>query len=101
MRELKRRFQVCPPLRERKFVLRWVTYGVVLTIRGKYPNDGDYVKRQQDQPDYDAWFRRQAQAGRDSANAGDLISAEDVGAEFSARRAETLRKLAGSARKPG
>jgi predicted transcriptional regulator len=53
----------------------------------------DYVKRQQDQAEYDAWFHRQVQAGLASANAGDLIEAEDVEAEFSVRRAETLRKL--------
>jgi predicted transcriptional regulator len=53
----------------------------------------DYVKRQQDEAEYDAWFRRQVQAGLDSANAGNLISAEEVEAEFAARRAETRRKL--------
>lgn len=55
----------------------------------------DYVKRQMDQAEYDAWFRRQVQAGLDSANAGNLVPAEDVEAEFAARRAETARKLGG------
>jgi len=53
----------------------------------------DYVKRQQDEAEYDAWFRRQLQVGLDSANAGNLISAEEVETEFAARRAETRRKL--------
>jgi predicted transcriptional regulator len=53
----------------------------------------DYVKRQQDETEYDAWFRRQVQIGLDSANAGNLMSAEEVETEFAARRAETRRKL--------
>jgi predicted transcriptional regulator len=53
----------------------------------------DYVKRQQDEAEYDAWLRRQVQAGLDSANAGNLISAEEVETAFAARRAETRRKL--------
>jgi predicted transcriptional regulator len=53
----------------------------------------DYVKRQQDEAEYDVWFRRQVQAGLDSANAGKLISAEVVETAFAARRAETHRRL--------
>ena len=56
----------------------------------------DFVKQQQDAAEHDTWFKRQVQAGLDSANAGRLISAEDVEAEFSARRAETRRKLTGN-----
>jgi predicted transcriptional regulator len=41
---------------------------------------------------YDDWFRRQVLIGLESANAGKLIPAEDVEAEFAARRAETRRK---------
>ncbi len=52
----------------------------------------DFVK-QQDAAEHDAWFRRQVQAGLDSANAGRLLSAEEVDAEFAIRRAETRRKL--------
>lgn len=44
-------------------------------------------------PAYDEWFRRQVQAGLDDANAGRVVSGEEVEAEFAARRAETLRKL--------
>ena len=53
----------------------------------------DFVRQQQDATEHDAWFRRQVQAGLDSANAGRLVPAEDVEAEFSARRAKTRRKL--------
>jgi len=54
----------------------------------------DYVKRQQEAADDDAWFRRQVQIGIDQANAGQLIPAEEAEAEFVARRAATLQKLA-------
>ena len=50
----------------------------------------------EDVAEHDAWFRRQVQAGLDSANAGRLVSAEDVEAEFSARRAETRLKPKGN-----
>lgn len=53
----------------------------------------DFVRQQQDASEHDAWLRSQAQAGLDSANAGRLVSAADVEAEFAARRAETRRKL--------
>ncbi len=53
----------------------------------------DYVKRQEDEAEYDAWFRRQVRAGVDSANSGSLISAEEVEIEFAARRAETRRNF--------
>jgi predicted transcriptional regulator len=53
----------------------------------------DYVKRQQDEAEYDSWFRRQVQVGLDSANAGNLLAAEEVETAFAARRAETRRKL--------
>lgn len=53
----------------------------------------DYVRQQNEVAAHDAWFLRQVQQGLDSANAGRLVSAEDVEAEFSARRAKTRRKL--------
>lgn len=56
----------------------------------------DFVKEQQEAAEHDAWFRRQVQAGLDSANAGRLVPAEDVEAEFAARRTKTRRKLAGA-----
>lgn len=33
----------------------------------------DVVRQQQEEDKHDAWFRRQVQIGRDSADAGDLI----------------------------
>lgn len=56
----------------------------------------DFVRQQQEAAEHDAWFRREVQAGIDSANAGELISADDVEAEAAAWRAETRRKLSGS-----
>ena len=53
----------------------------------------DFVKQQQDAAEHDAWFRRQVQVGLDSANAGRLVAADDVEAEFATRREETRRKL--------
>lgn len=50
----------------------------------------DYVKRQRAAADYDTWFRKEVQIGRDSANAENLISAEDVEAEFSKRRSQSI-----------
>jgi predicted transcriptional regulator len=55
----------------------------------------EYVRRQRDEQEYDAWFRLQVQAGIEDADAGRIVSADDVKAEFAARRAETLRKLDG------
>ncbi|MDI5934363.1 CopG family ribbon-helix-helix protein [Halomonas kalidii] len=57
----------------------------------------DFVREQQEAAAHDAWFRREVQAGIDAANAGDVISADEVEAEAAAWRAETQRKLTGSA----
>jgi predicted transcriptional regulator len=51
------------------------------------------VLQQQSSADHDAWFRQQVQAGLDSANAGNLVSAADVEAQFAARRAATSSKI--------
>ena len=56
----------------------------------------EFVQQQQEAAEYDAWFRREVQVGIDSANAGELISAEDIEAEAAAWRAATRRKLSGS-----
>ena len=55
----------------------------------------DFVKQQQETAEHDAWFRREVQIGVDAANAGDVVSAEEVEAEAAAWRAKTLRKMAG------
>lgn len=56
----------------------------------------DFVQQQQEAAEHDAWFRREVQAGIDSANAGELIAAEDMKAEAAAWRAQTRRKLSDS-----
>lgn len=53
----------------------------------------DFVQKQQDASDYDVWFRSQVQAGLDSANAGRLVPAEEVEAEFARRRELTRQKI--------
>ena len=49
--------------------------------------------RQRKAAEHDAWFRRQVQAGPDSANAGRLIPAAEVEARFAEKRAATRRAL--------
>jgi predicted transcriptional regulator len=56
-----------------------------------------YVAGQHEVAAHDDWFRQQVQIGMDSANAGRLLSAEDVEAEAAAWREETRRKVAGQA----
>ncbi len=56
----------------------------------------DFVRQQQEATEHDAWFRRQVKIGLDSANTGNLVSAEEVEAEFTARRAATRRRLEAS-----
>lgn len=53
----------------------------------------DFVRQQQNAKEHDVWFRRQVQAGLDSANAGNLISASEVKAKFAAKRALTRKNL--------
>ena len=43
--------------------------------------------------EHDAWFRREVQAGLDSAEAGRLVPGAEVDAQFAARRAATPRRL--------
>jgi predicted transcriptional regulator len=54
----------------------------------------DYVKRQQDDADYESWFLEKVRPGLDSANAGKLVFNADVEGEFSARREASRQKLA-------
>ena len=53
----------------------------------------DFVRQQKEAIEHDAWFRGQVQAGLDSANAGRLVPASEVEAEFLARRTKTRHKL--------
>jgi len=53
----------------------------------------EFVQQQQESSADDAWFRRQVEIGLDSANAGRLISAQEVEARFATRRATTRQRL--------
>lgn len=55
----------------------------------------EFVQKQQEAAAHDVWFRRQVQAGLDSANAGDLISADEVEAEAAVWREQTRLKISG------
>jgi predicted transcriptional regulator len=57
----------------------------------------DYVETQRTDAEYEQWFRRQVQIGIDAADAGDVIPAGEVEAEFAVLRAAAERKLPGSA----
>lgn len=54
----------------------------------------DFVKQQQEAAEHDSWFRREVQIGLDAANAGNVVSAEEIEAEAVAWRAEIRRKMA-------
>ncbi|MDZ7925301.1 MAG: hypothetical protein U5M23_14880 [Marinagarivorans sp.] len=53
----------------------------------------EFVLRQGDVTEHDAWFRDQVRIGQESASAGRLINATEVEAKFAARRAITLRRI--------
>jgi predicted transcriptional regulator len=54
----------------------------------------DFVKRQQQEAaEHDDQFRQAVQAGIDEANAGDVLSAEEVEAEAAVWRADLQRKI--------
>ncbi|NHZ83992.1 hypothetical protein F2P44_32725 [Massilia sp. CCM 8695] len=53
----------------------------------------DFVQKQQEAAEQEAWFRRQVQIGLDSANAGNLVPVAEVEAKFAAKRAATRRRL--------
>ena len=56
----------------------------------------EFVQQQQGAADHEAWFRRQVQAGLDSANAGRLTPDDQVEERFAARRDATRRRLKSS-----
>ena len=51
----------------------------------------DFVKRQ---GEIEARFRESVKLGMDSANAGDLVPADEVEAMFAERKEKTLKKIA-------
>ncbi len=52
----------------------------------------DFVKRRRDERDYDEFLRQKVEVARASVRAGRGRSNEEVEADFSARRAELLRR---------
>ncbi|CDZ54122.1 CopG family ribbon-helix-helix protein [Neorhizobium galegae] len=54
----------------------------------------DYIKQQQEAADYDVWFRQKVQKAIGSANAGDLLSEDDIETEFAALREEAQKSSA-------
>jgi predicted transcriptional regulator len=52
----------------------------------------DYVKRQTEQEEYDAWLVEKVETGRAAARDGHVKSSEEVEAYFAQRRADSLRK---------
>ncbi len=52
--------------------------------------------QQQEPADYDAWLRAKVQTSRASADAGRLVPAAEVEAQFAARRVVTRNRLAAS-----
>lgn len=57
----------------------------------------DFVKQQQEAASYDAWYQKQVQIGLDEANAGQLMSHEELKSRFEAKRESLLAKLAAKA----
>ena len=53
----------------------------------------DYIAFQSPDAEYDLWFRHQVQIGMDADDAGDVIPAEEVEAEFAALRAASYGNL--------
>ena len=52
----------------------------------------DYIQRQREAREYDAYLLRKVEAARDSVRAGRVRSNEDVEAGFAARRAKVAGK---------
>lgn len=53
----------------------------------------DFVRQQQESAEHDAWFRQQVQIGSRSADAGDLVPADEAEARFARRREATRRRF--------
>jgi predicted transcriptional regulator len=53
----------------------------------------DYIETQRTGLEYDQWFSRQVQIGINEADAGEVVPAEEVEAEFAALRAASLRSV--------
>ena len=53
----------------------------------------EFIKHGEEAAAHDAWFRKQVKAGQAAANAGDVVSAEEVEAEAAAWRKQIRGKL--------
>lgn len=53
----------------------------------------EVVRQQEDAEEYERWFRERIRQAVESANAGNLIPAQEVEAAFSARRAALRSRL--------
>lgn len=53
----------------------------------------EVVRQQEDSEEYERWFRERVRQAVESANAGNLVPAEEVEAAFSARRAALRSRL--------
>ena len=53
----------------------------------------DFVHEQREAAEHDAWFKAQVRAGLKAADAGDVVSAEEVEAEALAWRKRTLAAM--------
>jgi predicted transcriptional regulator len=51
----------------------------------------DYIESRTQAAEYDDWFRRKVTSAIVSADAGDLLSGDDVEAEFTAMREQAMR----------
>ena len=57
----------------------------------------DYVRDQVEAAAYDRWFRREVEAAIAEADAGNVVSSDDVEADADIWRAEMQRRLNGAA----
>lgn len=58
----------------------------------------DFVQRQNEAAEYDAWFRREVQIALDEADDGKLVPAAEVEADAAVWRAEMRRRMSSSDR---
>lgn len=55
----------------------------------------EYVRHNENDAEYDAWFRRKVALGRNAAEEGRFVSHDDVKGDTAARRAMLRERLAG------
>ena len=55
----------------------------------------EYVRQNQDDAEYEAWFRRKVDIGFQAAKNGHFVSQEEVAADVAVRRKMLLERLGG------